>query len=308
MSNNSSLIIKSLLLGSGGSKTEVLQIPLLSITSAPASPFAAGSKYFNSDDSLIYTAVTADTWTGAVTAAPAFYVIYTFDSNYYVWDGDTLELTDVTRFELKANKTNSYTSTSETTYPSSKGLSDGLATKAGQDTIVELKTNGIIGTTQYGGTITDDWNAIIKDGFYTSYSTAAGVPSADYSWFGLHQNSNVGTAAATQRLIAYNSSELIIYERVKTSSTWGSWFPAGGGGGGAYTTLRLIIAEDETVAPTGVDLSGATDIMVFLNGQLVEPNDGENQEDYGITTVEGESFITFNSAMSRDSKITIKYI
>lgn len=284
---------------SGGSKGEALQIPLLSITTAPASPFAAGSKYFNSADSLIYTAVTADTWTGAVTAAPAFGVIYTFASNYYVWDGDTLELTDVTRFELKANKTNSYTSTSETTYPSSKGLSDGL---------VELKTNGIIGTTQYGGTITDDWNAIIKDGFYTSYGTAAGVPSADYYWFGLHQNSNVGTAAATQRLIAYNSSELIIYERVKTSSTWGSWFPEGGGGGGAYTTLRLTIAEAETVVPTGADLSGATDIMVFLNGQLVEPNDGENQEDYGITTAEGESFITFNSAMSRDSKITVKYI
>ncbi len=513
---------------SGGSKTEVLQIPLLSITSAPASPFATGSKYFNSADSLIYTAVTADTWTGAVTAAPAFGVIYTFASNYYVWDGDTLELTDVTRFELKANKTNSYTSTSETTYPSSKGLSDGLATKSGltlfpagkvvnvdngrEDTytpdgtlikpfktiqaaidyVASLNTQAYFTIKIKSGVYTEDLDiakagihylCFAGDGYVSISATAQGncVLQAqgahtikalycdnnivwtgdvqitggtgaeilsDVIWQGKHtpfpdypcsveilgannfslsnvysenlfkfknvnwsniQNSQLqegiqitaddtGTypvpswgadctiqafGSAVLGEVNYTSGGTATQTVAVIGSRWGSntavTIPSGvsiygnssfirgtltnngaitlrggatvenyvagtgsltivgnpasqifydnaisglgatnvkaaldelasGGGGGAYTTLRLTIAEGETVSPTGVDLSSATDIMVFLNGQLVEPNDGENQEDYGITTAEGESYITFNSAMSRDSKVTVKYI
>ena len=79
--------------GNGGGSTE--QVALLSITTAPASPFAVGSKYYNSSTNKIVTAVTADTWTGATSADPVFNVIYTFNSGYYIWDGDNLVTTDL---------------------------------------------------------------------------------------------------------------------------------------------------------------------------------------------------------------------
>src|SRR5574344_2926375 len=90
---------------------------------------------------------------------------------------------------------------------------------------------GIFGDTQYGGTITSDFNTITKNGYYTGYGTATGAPNSSYSWFVLHQNSNAGTVSATQRAVAYNSIP-IIYERVKTSSTWGAWVLQGSGSGG----------------------------------------------------------------------------
>lgn len=95
----------------------------------------------------------------------------------------------------------------------------------------ELPSEAIFGDTIYGGTIVTDLNTINKNGFYTCYGTATGVPSSSYSWFVIHQNSNVGTASATQRAVAYNSTP-IIYERVKTSSTWGAWVLQGSGSGG----------------------------------------------------------------------------
>ena len=72
------------------------------------------------------------------------------------------------------------------------------------------------------GTVVTNLDTITKTGFYTCYGNATGVPDEDYSWFVLHQNSNVGTVSATQRAIAYNTG-IIIYERSKQASTWGSW-------------------------------------------------------------------------------------
>jgi len=113
--------------GSGGGSSE--QVALLSITTAPASPFAVGSKYYNSTDKKIYTAITVNTWTGATSADPVFNTIYTFDGEYYIWDGDSLESTDLNLYEKVANKTDSYSETSPVKYPSSKALSDGLNSK-----------------------------------------------------------------------------------------------------------------------------------------------------------------------------------
>jgi hypothetical protein len=89
--------------------------------------------------------------------------------------------------------------------------------------ISNIKTNGIIGETQYGGAISTNLNTINKDGFYTCNGTATGVPSDSYSWYVLHQNSNVGTTNATQTAIAYDTT-LIMYTRNKVTSTWGAWF------------------------------------------------------------------------------------
>ena len=67
-----------------------------------------------------------------------------------------------------------------------------------------------------------DLNSLVYTGFYTCYGTTANVPSASYSWFVQHINSNVGNVSATQIAIAYGTTN-IIYKRNKTSSTWGAW-------------------------------------------------------------------------------------
>lgn len=178
MSNNGTLVRNLIRGGSagGGSPTE---IALLSVTTAPSGSFAVGSKYYNSSTKKIVTAVTADTWTGATSADPVFNTIYTFNSGYYIWNGDTLESTDLNLYILKSSL-----------------------------------ESGVVAT---------NLDTIVKNGFYTCYGEATGVPSVDYSWFVIHQNSNVNTASATQRAVAYYKDSMIVYERVKTSSAWGDW-------------------------------------------------------------------------------------
>jgi hypothetical protein len=84
----------------------------------------------------------------------------------------------------------------------------------------------IYGDNAYGSTLVTDFNAITKSGFYTGYGAATGAPTTAFSWFILHQNSAVGVASMYQRAVAFNSI-LTVYERVKTSSVWSAWKPAG---------------------------------------------------------------------------------
>lgn len=88
----------------------------------------------------------------------------------------------------------------------------------------ELYAKAITGESEYGGTVVDNLNNIAKNGFYTCYGTATGVPSASSSWWVLHQNSNVGTAAASQIAIAYSDmpGQSMVRYRIKTSGTWWS--------------------------------------------------------------------------------------
>ncbi|HBF65491.1 MAG TPA: hypothetical protein DDW34_06785, partial [Clostridium sp.] len=80
----------------------------------------------------------------------------------------------------------------------------------------------ISGATVYGGTIADNLNTITKNGFYTCYGSAVGAPINTTSWFVTHQNSNVGTAAAHQRAVAYNTT-FTVRERIKLNGVWGAW-------------------------------------------------------------------------------------
>jgi hypothetical protein len=80
----------------------------------------------------------------------------------------------------------------------------------------------ILDKSKFGGKVITNANTITRNGFYTAFGTATGVPNSSYSWFITHQNSNAGTASAYQRAIAY-STDLIIYERTKVSGTWGNW-------------------------------------------------------------------------------------
>lgn len=122
----------------GGSAS---QVALLSITTAPSGTFAVGSKYYNSSTKKILTAITADTWTGATSADPVFNTIYTFNSGYYIWDGNSLESTDLNLKEDKSNKTGEL-GESEILYPTQKLVTDELATK---QNILQSASNTIEG-------------------------------------------------------------------------------------------------------------------------------------------------------------------
>ena len=114
--------------GNSGTHTEVA---LLSITTAPAAPFVKDSKYYNSTEKKIYTAIEDNTWTNATVTDPVFGAYYTYSGKTYTWDGDSLEIFELEDYQLVKEKTNSYSSQSTTTYPSSKALYDGLASKIG---------------------------------------------------------------------------------------------------------------------------------------------------------------------------------
>jgi len=126
------------------------------------------------------TSITANTWTGATVSDPVFFTIYTFGGGYYQWDGDNLVETDVEKFELKSNKTDTYSGSSSTLYVSQKGVNDGLATK--QD-IIQFGTmptasityvDKIIQFTGTTGTYTNGY-------FYKGIATVVGETTI-YSW------------------------------------------------------------------------------------------------------------------------------
>ena len=141
---------------------------------------------------------------------------YIQKGNYFMKDSTGISEISNDDYEIAWNSYNISLGSFETV---AQLVSDNTDNKAD---ILTLQTNGVIGATQYAGTISENLNTINKAGFYTCYETATGVPSASYSWFVLHQNSNAGVANAYQRAIAYDTT-LIVYERTKVASVWGSW-------------------------------------------------------------------------------------
>lgn len=112
----------------GGSKGggAVKQITLLSITTAPTGEFAKGSQYYDATTKKVYTATDDNTWNNADESNPQFGTIYVYNNNYYQWDGDNLVETDLEKYQLVSNISQNFEEDSETKYPSSKALSDGL--------------------------------------------------------------------------------------------------------------------------------------------------------------------------------------
>lgn len=118
--------------GSGAHK----ETALLSITSAPAAPFAKGSKFFRDEENVppelnkkIYTAVADGTWDGAKISEPVFGAYYTYNGDTYTWDGDSLQIFELEDYQLIKDKTDSPTAQGSETYPSSQALYDGLSFK-----------------------------------------------------------------------------------------------------------------------------------------------------------------------------------
>lgn len=148
--------------GNSGTHTE---IALLSITTTPAAPFVKDSKYYNSTEKKIYTAIEDNTWTNATVADPVFGAYYTYSGKTYTWDGDSLEIFELEDYQLVKEKTNSYSSQSTTTYPSSKALYDGLASKIG---IVDRELKVSNGDTIVVDVEDDSTTEIFSDGVTVS--------------------------------------------------------------------------------------------------------------------------------------------
>lgn len=124
----------SLVYNTNISKTEYLvdledngkakQTALLSMSSsAPSGTFQKGSKYYNSTDKKIYTAVEDNVW-GTTGKDPNFGVIYQCNNDYYVWDGDNLITTDLEGYEKLVNKATNFNTLNNTKYPTTKAVAD----------------------------------------------------------------------------------------------------------------------------------------------------------------------------------------
>lgn len=108
--------------GSGGSASAVT---LLSITTEPSAPFAKGSKYFNSTDNKIYTAIADDVW-GIKGEDPSFVAYYVYNGETYTWDGNSMEPFELENYQKVSNlKTTIEASTiSNNFYPSTSAVAN----------------------------------------------------------------------------------------------------------------------------------------------------------------------------------------
>ena len=107
-------------------------------------------------------------------------------------------------------------------------IADGEYIEGMTTDIENLDIYKVGGNTIYGGTLSSDLNAETKSGFYTCYTGTTGLSAEmtalGVSFFVEHINSSVGVNGATQKAIAFVSTSIIIFERVKIGGVWGTWF------------------------------------------------------------------------------------
>lgn len=151
-------------------------VTLLSITTAPSGTFEIGSQYYNSTDKLIYTAVQANTWTDATTEQPKFGAIYSYNSLYYIWDGDNLVESDLEKYQLISNITQDPTETSATKYPSSAAMLSAinsiLPNRAGHDGQFLSTNNSIL-----------SWEDVSSSLFFSNKTASSWVSDSTYSGY-----------------------------------------------------------------------------------------------------------------------------
>ena len=252
--------------GTGGTGKAVA---LLSITTEPPAPFAKGSKYYNSATQKIYTAVEADTWTDAKVSDPSFASYYTYNGKTYTWDGNSLELFELEDYQKTEDRTSSYSATSTTTYPNSKALSDGLATK--QDTLV----SGTNIKTLNGSSILGSGNLVIdtlpsQTGNANKFLTTNGTTTswAPMSPSAVWYTGNTGTTVTILNTSSYNFVEvfknglLLEYGQDYTIS-------------GTTLTLTTALVSTDKIAVKVNDITSVplSDIENLLNNL----NSGDNE-------------------------------
>lgn len=108
-------------IGSGDGKPIIVNLNYMQDT-APSNP-QEKETWYNTSDNKIYTYKNGSWGTGT---EPSVGVFYLYNDQYYLWDGDSLEETDLNIYEKIANKKDDYTLNSSIYYPSSKALHDGL--------------------------------------------------------------------------------------------------------------------------------------------------------------------------------------
>ena len=190
--------------------------------------------------------------------------------------------------------------------------------KSNKITWENLKRFLIGGDTSYGGTVVTNLNTITKTGFYTCYGNATGVPDEDYSWFVLHQSSNVGTVSATQRAIAYLAGNPLIYERVKIASTWGAWYISNSARvteitSSANPTINTdnynavtITAQAEDIASMTTNLSGTpTNFQSLLI--RIKDNDTARAITWGESFQSGSATLPTTTVVGKTLLVGLKY-
>lgn len=91
--------------------------------------------WFDTTNNKIYTYKNGQ-WTDP--KDPQVGVFYLYNDEYYLWDGNSLEKTDLNIYEKIENKTDNFIEDSSVKYPSSKALSDGL--KSVEPNLYDIKT------------------------------------------------------------------------------------------------------------------------------------------------------------------------
>ena len=81
-----------------------------------------------------------------VESDPSVGVWYKFGDKYYLWDGDSLEETDLNIYEKIENKTSNFDTQSLITYPNSKALYDALQSQLATLTVFENNTGTVLET------------------------------------------------------------------------------------------------------------------------------------------------------------------
>ena len=90
--------------------------------------------WFDTANNKIYTYKNGQ-W---VESDPQVGVFYLYNDEYYLWDGNSLEKTDLNIYEKIENKTDNFTEDNSIKYPSSKALSDGL--KSVEPNLYDIRT------------------------------------------------------------------------------------------------------------------------------------------------------------------------
>lgn len=91
--------------------------------------------WFDTTNNKIYTYKNGQ-WTNP--KDPQVGVFYLYNDEYYLWDGNSLEKTDLNVYEKIENKTDNFVEDSSVKYPSSKALSDGL--KSVEPNLYDIRT------------------------------------------------------------------------------------------------------------------------------------------------------------------------
>lgn len=187
--------------------------------------------WYNTSDNKIYTYKNGQ-WTETGEATVGVWYYDTVNDKYYLWDGTSLEETELNIYEKIENKTDNFESTSSITYPSSKALSDGLQDtldKSYKPNLFNLKTISEPMTQKGWCCISDTQpKRLGKASVPTAYEFLKekldNVDSTISNWQSLYFNNGIRSFIVDNNLLIFNRSNNNLYKceigNISDSSTW----------------------------------------------------------------------------------------